>query len=149
MATASEFKPPTPLCFSGNQNLAEEFKRWEQKFNYFLMASGKHEKDKKIQVAVLLTCIGDDGLDVFNNFVWANAEDKDDLKKVLQKFHDYCEPRKNSLIERYKFWQISQGDGTIDEFVTELRTKSKNCDFGDQKESMIRDRIYSVLMMRD
>jgi hypothetical protein len=92
MAMALEFKPPDPLNFSGNANLSEEYKRWQQKFNYYLLASGKSEKDKKVQVALLLTCIGDDGLDIFNNFKWDNADHKDDIKKVQEKFASYCEP---------------------------------------------------------
>lgn len=118
MVTALEFKPPAPLRFTGNTNLAEDFKRWEQKFKYFLVASGKHEKDKKVQVAVLLTCIGNDGLDIYNNFTWANPGDMDDVNNLLEEYRSYHEPINNSLIERYKLWSILQGDGSIDDFVT-------------------------------
>lgn len=75
----------------------------------------KKEFIKKIQAAELLTCMGDDELGVFY---------KDDIEKVFEDFQTYCEPRKESLIERYKFWKISKGVMTIDEFVTDLQTKA-------------------------
>lgn len=86
MATASEFKPPAPLCFTGNDNLDEDFKYWEQKFRYFIVASGKHEIDKMFQVGMLFRCIGDDGIDIFNSFEWAYADEKYDLNKVLDSY---------------------------------------------------------------
>lgn len=69
--------------------------------------------------------MGDDGLGVFYNFQQDYADDKDDIEKVLEGFQTYCESRKDSLIERYKFWKISKGVMTIDEFVTDLQTKAK------------------------
>ena len=57
-------KPPEALSFSGHTNLSEAFTVWEQKFRYYLLATEKDKKKKKkeIQVAVLLTCLGDEGL---------------------------------------------------------------------------------------
>ena len=46
---------------------------------------------------------------------------------VLKKFDDYCRPRKNTLFERFKFWNWSQQEGeTVDQFVTELKRMIKN-----------------------
>ena len=45
-------------------------------------------------------------------------------------------------MERYTFWEIKQKEGeTVVQFVNELKTKAKNCEFGDQINLMIRDRI--------
>ena len=51
-------------------------------------------------------------------------------------------PRKNTVFERYKFWEYKQRDGeTIGQFITELKTRAKSCEFGDQHDIMTRDRI--------
>ena len=97
MELTKEWHPPQALSFAGNPNLAEDYKRWSKKFHLYLVASGKNEKGKDMQVAVLLTCIGDDGLEVFNNFQWDNDDDKDDIDIVLEKFRTYCEPRKKTV----------------------------------------------------
>ena len=52
------------------------------------------------------------------------------------------------MFERYRFWECKQQEGeTIDQFITELRTRARSCEFGDQHDSMIRDRI--VFGVRD
>ncbi|XP_048759591.2 uncharacterized protein K02A2.6-like [Ostrea edulis] len=97
---------------------------------------------KKIQVAILSDVIGEEGIEMFNNFAWTEDDDKDKIQEVLHKFKDYCMPRKSTLIERYLFWERKQTEGEIlDQFVNDLKTKAKNCEYGDQTNSMIRDRI--------
>ena len=79
---AQELKASESLMFSGNANLFEDYRRWQQKFDYYLLASGKNDKDWKVKVAVFLTCIGDEGMDIFNNFTWVNEEDQHDISIV-------------------------------------------------------------------
>ncbi|WAR26977.1 hypothetical protein MAR_012681 [Mya arenaria] len=121
-------KAPSPINFRGNPNLTETFKRWEQKFNLYMLASDKIKKPQKVQVAVLLTCLGDEGIEIYNNFQYGEIE-------------TYCETRKHTFIERHNIWTIQQNARTIDEFVTELKTKARKCEFSDQKDLMIRDRL--------
>lgn len=90
----------------------------------------------------MLHCIGDDALKVFNAFQFDDAADKNKLDPVKVKFKAYCTPRKNVVFERFNFWKLSQSQGeSIDAFVTTLRLRAKSCEFGDQLESLIRDRI--------
>ena len=61
---------------------------------------------------------------------------------LKKKFEDYVNPGKNTVFERYKFWECKQQEGeTIDGFITELKTRCSSCEFWDQTDSMIRDRI--------
>ena len=105
-------------------------------------------KEDKAQVAILLHLLGEEGIEIFNNFTWApggggtDSEDPDKIETVMTKFKNYCNPRKNTVMERYTFWETKQKEGEpIDHFVNELKTKEKNCEFGDQIDLMIRDRI--------
>ena len=134
------FKPPGALNLNGN--LRENWRRWVQRFELFLTASGKVKETEKVQCAILLHLIGDEALEIYNTFTFSESEDRDKLSVLKKKFEDYVNPRKNTVFERYKFWECKQQEGeTIDQFITELKTRSRSCEFGDQTDSMIRDRI--------
>lgn len=63
-----------------------------------------------------------------------------DLKpdKVIEKFQAHCSPRRNTIYIRSRMQQPGE---TFDCFVTDLKRKVQSCDFGDLKDSMIRDQI--------
>ena len=61
------------------------------------------------------------------NYEIAEGDDKK-IDKVLQKFVEHCEPRKNISYERFKFFSRAQESGeTIDQYVTVLRKLSETC----------------------
>ena len=118
------FKPPNALNLDGN--LKENWKRWRQRFELYLKASGAVSKDQEIQVlkasgavskeleiqvAILLHCVGEEALEVFNTFVFANDDDSKKLDPVLQAFENYCSPRKHALFDRFLFWKRVQKEG--------------------------------------
>ena len=64
------------------------------------------------------------------------------LGVLFQKFENYCNPRRNITFERHKFFTcIQEPTESIDQYVTELRTKASTCEFGELCKSYIRDRI--------
>ena len=105
----------------------------------YLAASGASEKDEKVQTAIILNCAGPHVLEVYDNFLWAKAEDKDKPIKVLEALERYCNPRDNEVLESHRFWNIPYQEA-FDEFLTELKTKSASCNF-QEKERMMRDKI--------
>ena len=61
---------------------------------------------------------------------------------LFTKFEEYCKPKQNVTIERYRFNTRTQSkEETIDQYVLELRLIVKNCVFGNLEEQLIRDRI--------
>ena len=52
----------------------------------------------------LATVIGDEALDVYNAFTWDSRNDKIKIDKVLEQFDNFCEPRRNTIYERYLFF---------------------------------------------
>ena len=134
------FRPPESLKLDC-ANLEEAWKLWKQKFENYMKASGSTVKADDVQLAIFLHVIGDDALAVYNTFAFP-ADDRNKLVPALRKFEEYCSPKKNIVFERYNFWRSVQTPGeSIDMFVTTLRQKAKTCEFGDQTESMIRDRV--------
>jgi len=83
---------------------------------------------------LLLTVAGRSALDVYNTFVFTENE-KDKYEAVIEKFEQYCTPRKNEAYKRYVFRTRLQNESE------NLRLKSQSCNFGMLCDSMIRDQI--------
>ena len=145
------FRPPAAVSFTTG-NTAEQWRRWEKQFAFYFAAAELSKKPQKTQVAILLHCAGPEAQDIYSNFVFANNDDDRDTnwEHVLTKFRDNCEPRKNEVFERYTFWQRDQREGeTVDQWVNELRLLLSSCDYEEQKETNLRDRIvFGVADMR-
>ena len=133
--------PPEPLDLSGG-NVSENWRKFKQKYTNYEIATGINTKESATRVATLLTVIGNDAIDVFNTLTWDAEGDDKKIDKVLQKFEEHCEPRKNISYERFKFFSRAQESGeTIDQYVTVLRKLSETCEFSTLKNSLIKDRI--------
>ena len=103
-----QFKPPQSLSLEGN--LSENWRKWEQRFQLYLKASGAEKKSDETKVAILLHCVGEEALEVHNTFIY-DGDDGKKPEKVIEQFKAYCNPRKNIVFERYKFWERSQHEG--------------------------------------
>ena len=93
-------RPPPPFSFEGN--LSHAWKVWEKHFNFFLTATESDSKSDKVKTSILLTCIGSKGREIYETFAFAEEGDKLKLKPVLEKFTEYCNPRKNITILRHQ-----------------------------------------------
>ncbi len=134
------FKPPT--CLSLDGNIADNWRKWKQRYLLYSEAAELTEKTEDIQASTLLCAIGDEALEVYNSFSWATPGDQKVVSTILQKFDEYCIPPANTTYQRHIFNTRSQHEGeTIDHYVTDLRNKAKTCDFGTLNDSLIRDRI--------
>ena len=109
-----------------------------------------NKKSEKIQVATLLTVIGEEAREVYATFTgWENEDDNNKIEPVLQKFADYCHPRKSVPFERYCFNRRVQESGeSYEQYRTALRKLSVGCDFQSiTPEEILRDRL--VFGIRD
>lgn len=103
------------------------------------------EKDKKStaqQTAIFLHIAGEEAMEVYNTFTFTEDQDRTNLEGVIEKFKNFCTPKKNGAYERYQFFSRTQTSReAIELFVTDLKRKSLTCKFSDLRESLIRDRI--------
>ena len=74
-----------------------------------MLATELDKKAEKVQVATLLTIIGEEARDEFSTFTdWADQDSSTKIAPVLQKFPEYCQPQKNvplngiDLIKEYR-----------------------------------------------
>ena len=73
---------------------------------------------RKKQVRHLLLWVGDKGLEIYNTTTWADAEDKNKTKEVLDALENYTKPQSNQILSRYQHRCLKQGDMPLEEFVT-------------------------------
>ena len=127
MASPLSFPPPEPLkILEGNTPL--KWKKFEQKWSNYEIATAVSEKEDAMRVATFLTVIGEEAVDVYNTFNWANEGDNLKIDRVLEKFHAFCNPRKNTIYERYVFFSRNQENGeSIHHYVNVLKTMSNTC----------------------
>ena len=131
-------KPIGPLRLEGN--IAENWRKWKQRWTLYAKASGADAKDKATQCAVFLHTIGGEALEVYDTFTFTESE-KGKIEPLITKFEAYCSPKKNVTYERYLFFSCTQNSRSIDAIVTDLRMKSKTCEFENLHDSLIKDRI--------
>ena len=96
--------PPASTLDIHDTQAAEKWRRFKRAWNNYSLATGLSEKDEPVQVATLLTVIGEEAREVFATFSdWEHAGDDTKIQPVLDKFEQYCQPRKNVPFERYRF----------------------------------------------
>eukprot|EP00794_Sanderia_malayensis_P014552 gene14552-16054_t len=135
-----KLEPPSPFSFDGN--VSHGWKKWSKHFDFFLTATESDGKPDKVKTSILLSCIGPKGRDIYETFQFSTEGDKLKLKPVLEKFAEYCNPRKNITIIRHQFFTYRQQEGqSFNEFVTELKRRSFECEFATLQDSLIRDMI--------
>lgn len=128
-------------------NVAENWRKFKQSWQYYEIAAGADKKSSKIRSSLLLSVIGEEALDVYGTFEWATPADSFDIDLVIDQFEKYCIPRSNVLFETYRFGCRKQlDDEPIDSFVTALRKIAENCNFA-EKTRRIRDQV--VLGLKD
>ncbi|XP_063233061.1 uncharacterized protein K02A2.6-like [Bacillus rossius redtenbacheri] len=132
-------KPPGPFTFDGD--LANNWKRWKQKFLIYMKATGGDGKDDGIKIATLLHVLGEEGQDLFFTMD-ISEENSKKYDSVLACLESYFLPKTNQSVERHKFNNRVQEEGeTIDAFVTALRRLSTNCGYDGLRDDLIKDRI--------
>ena len=111
------------------------WRSFKQQFELYMAAIGLDDKPDARKIALLLTVAGPQAIEVFNTSEFGEDDDKEKYDTILGKFSAYCSPQKNIVYERYVFRsRMQQPDKTFCLIVL-------SCDFGDLKDSMIRDQI--------
>ena len=143
MATNIPITPPEKFDFKK----PDEWLKWKRRFEHFLSASGLDKEDEARQASTLLYCLGEEAHDVLAS-TNISTEDSKKYSKVLKKFDDPFDVRKNIIFERARFNKRNQLDGeTAEEYITVLYGLIETCDYGALKDEMLRDRL--VVGIRD
>ena len=64
------------------------------------------------------------------------------MSLMTQQFDEHCNPKVNETVERYRFFTRDQGsDENVESYLTDLKMLASSCNFGDIRDSLIRDRL--------
>ncbi|XP_039307927.1 uncharacterized protein K02A2.6-like [Solenopsis invicta] len=130
---------PEPMKFE--ENLDENFKKFYQSFELYLVATEKDQKADTVKTALLLNTIGSEGIEIYNTFRLTSTQ-KSDYKVVVNEFKKYCAPRKNRTYERFVFNSRNQQvDEPFDKFFGDLKKLIQSCEYADQEDTLLVDRI--------
>ena len=141
--SASILQTPAPFPF----NSPDEWPKWKKRFEQYRIASGLAKEDDECQVSTLLYCLGEEADDVLTS-TNITGDSRKKFADVLEKFNEFFKVRKNVIFERARFNQRCQGETeTAEQFITSLYNLATDCEFGELKEQLIRDRI--VVGIRD
>ena len=134
-----KLNPPQALHFS-EENLSQACKRWKGEYEFFMIAIESDTKADKIKSSIFLTCIGVKGREVYSTFTFESEDDKLKIKKIIERFDAYCEPVKNITYIRHNVFTCKQTEGQrFDEYLTELKRRALDCEFGNLREDLIKD----------
>ena len=150
MATGSNYPLPVPSPLEiHDSRAAEKWKRFKRAWTSYSLATELDAKAEKVQVATLLTVIGEEAREVFATFTWETEGDDAKIKKVIVKFEEYCQPRHNVPFERYRFNHHTQEPGeSYDHYRTALLKLAEGCSFQIiTPDEILRDRL--VFGIRD
>ena len=146
-----------PEAFSSaGGNPAHAWDKWVMKFNIFLLATGASEKEDKVKIGLLLNHIGDEGIEIFQNFTYLPeradpdgedgdrlpAENRDNFDTVVNKFAEFFHKRDPQLMLREQFWLHlnRQPDQNFDAWLRLVKEKAAACKFQNVDE-MVRDKL--------
>lgn len=145
MAEKEMFNKPGPLIIDAQAG--DNWRKFLMRFEIYLIAAEKEKKSDKLKVNLLLNCAGSDAIEEYSHFTYSEDESPDNFQVVCRKFEELCRGAKNVIYERLVFNQRSQKEGErIDNFVSDLKRLALTCEFGDLKDSLIRDRIVGGVM---
>ena len=121
------FKPPK---FDWNASkFYSQFKCFKTKVEFAFKGTYK-DNPRHTKVGEILNWLGDAAFEIYVNFIWTAAADKDDPLKVLKAFEDYFKPVQN----KYHCWHSPSGIYSSQfksqsEFMVKLCECVRECSF--------------------
>ncbi|XP_044756800.1 uncharacterized protein K02A2.6-like [Coccinella septempunctata] len=113
-----------------------------------MKATKAEMESEEYKAAVLLNCIGDKALKIYNTFEFQESKENQNFASIVKKFESHFLPTINVTYERYLFFTREMKENeSVDEYVTQLKHLSLNCEFNNLNDSLIKDRL--VLGIKD
>lgn len=134
-------KPLESLQLSGN--LRRYWLLLKQELELFITATSSDKPwTEAVKVAILLSTISDDAVDVYNTFVFAEGENKEDHATFVRKFDWCCVQRVYDVHQRHVFRLRVQDEAEPSErFLRVIKKQAKLCNFGELEPSLIRNQL--------
>ncbi|XP_044747613.1 zinc finger protein 69 homolog [Coccinella septempunctata] len=134
------FKIPNALSYQGD---SKNWNKFKQQFDIYMKASGLEKNDSENKVNIFLNIAGEEALEIFENLN-LTSEEKKDYDSVIQAFENHCRSKHDEIYKSFKFFtRVQQPSEFFSEFYDDLLVMASFCNFGNQKNRLIRDRIIA------
>ena len=141
----SKFNPPAEFDFS----LPDAWPEWKKRFSRYRLAAKLNKEDEDVQVSTLLYNMGSEAESVFDQLKFDAVGDAEKYEKVVEKLDAYFQPSLNVFHQRSLFEKCVHLPGeSVEAFSRKLHEAAAYCDFKDQKDNRIRDRLVAHLLDR-
>ena len=122
--------------------LAQRWLIWEAEFEWFVAASGVTLPGQKR--ALLLHFAGGGIRDIFLTYDEETRGNATDYDKILLCLNNHFKLKRNVPMAKQTFLSTSpQQNETINNLITRLKTVVEDCEYGDEKDNQVRDRVIS------
>ncbi|KAL4720229.1 hypothetical protein ACJJTC_016674 [Scirpophaga incertulas] len=125
-----------PVAMAEEGNIATNWREWKSAFDYYLIATGKESTGSREKCALFMHVIGKYGREILEELD-LDESILQNYEQLVLKFASYCDPARNINYERHLFFETYQNEENFDKYLSALKIKSKSCDFGLLKNSLI------------
>ena len=136
----SKLTQPDKLDLSVDRGAS--FRAWKTRWTDFCTLSGLSSQRKKVQLAMLRSCLSDDTIRIVENMGLSESE-QSDISVIVERLERHAVGQVSQVMQRRAFnLRIQQAGESFDDYVTCLRDLSQDCGFCNScRDSLIRDRI--------
>ncbi len=136
---------PAPSKMEIKGDLVSNWQYFKSSWLNYEIATELNTKEDNVRVATLMTVMGRDCYQVFENLP-LTEEESTKTDTILKKLGEHFEPQRNIVYERYVFntdEAKQEASESIEQYFNRLRKLVSTCDYGVQTDDHIRDRIVS------
>ena len=118
----------------------ESFDSYEERLEMYFVVNKVTEAEMK--KALFLTVIGPELYQLMRSLTSPGKPTDKTFYELMTLVKEHLNPKPNIIVERYKFnSRIRKSGESVSMFVAELRHLSRNCQFNNTGDDMIRDRL--------
>lgn len=130
---------PQIFDLKDGEDCVEEWSLFKLQLTNYMKITGLDKEPEDVKIAFFLTLISRKCL---KEYSLMKMEDPSQLKNIVAAFDERIIPKRNVIYERYKFGLAKQESGeSVDQFVSNLKSLAKSCDYNTMEEELIRDKI--------
>ena len=121
--------PQFPTFNPSAEDSSTLFPKWQRYIKRFqLLCTAIGVKNDKQKLSILLTYVGDDTYEIYENLI--PAEEEQTFQQVLQLFENHFKPQLNISYESYLFHKMHQrNEETLHQYYIRLKEQAVKCNF--------------------
>lgn len=118
----------------------EQWTAYAERLNYYFIANGVKEDVQNR--ATLLSVCGPDTYKTIRSIIDTETLEKTSCENLIKMLQAHYDPKPSFIVQRVKFYQRTRElNETVAQFVAALREIAEHCEYKDNLQEMIRDRL--------